>query len=74
MFHKSSLRKYFYNSTHVIEFGPIQLDKNLTYEECPIFGLLILWARFFIMQLSKLRKFNGVMMKNDRQRMTWKVR
>ena len=36
VFHVSSLRKYVYNSSHVLEIEPIQVDKNLTYEEYPI--------------------------------------
>ena len=36
VFHVSSLRKYVYNQSHVVEIEPIQVDKNLTYEEYPI--------------------------------------
>ena len=31
--HLSSLRKYVYNASHVVEVEPIQLDENLAYEE-----------------------------------------
>ena len=36
IFHVSSLRKYVYNPSHVVEIEPIQVDKNLTYEKYPI--------------------------------------
>ena len=36
VFHVSSLRKYVYDASHVVEIEPIQLNKNLTYEEYPI--------------------------------------
>ena len=35
-FHVSSLRKYVYDASHVVEIEPIQLDENLAYEEYPI--------------------------------------
>ena len=36
VFHVSSLRKYVYDASHVVEIEPIQLDENLAYEEYPI--------------------------------------
>ena len=33
MFHVSSLRKYVYDASHVVEIEPIQLNENLAYEE-----------------------------------------
>ena len=36
VFHVSSLRKYVYDTSHVVEIEPIQLDENLAYEEYPI--------------------------------------
>ena len=36
VFHVSLLRKYVYDASHVVEIEPIQLDKNLAYEEYPI--------------------------------------
>ena len=33
VFHVSSLRKYVYDASHVVEIEPIQLDENLAYEE-----------------------------------------
>ena len=34
--HVSSLRKYVYDVSHVVEIEPIQLNENLAYEEYPI--------------------------------------
>ena len=36
VFHVSLLRKYDYDTSHVIEIEPIQLDENLAYAEYPI--------------------------------------
>ena len=36
MFHVSSLRKYVYDASHVVDIEPILLDENLAYEEYPI--------------------------------------
>ena len=36
VFHVSSLRKYGYNASHVVEIEPIRLDENLAYEDYPI--------------------------------------
>ena len=36
VFHVSSLRKYVYDASHVVEIEPIQLNDNLAYEEYPI--------------------------------------
>ena len=36
MFHVSSIRKYVYDASHVVENESIQLDENLAYEEYPI--------------------------------------
>jgi len=36
VFHVSVLRKYIPDSTHVLEVQPIELDKDLCYEEKPI--------------------------------------
>ena len=36
VFHVSSLRKYVYDASHVVEIEPIQLNENLAYEEYPI--------------------------------------
>ena len=36
VFHVSSLRKYVYDASHVVEIEPIQLDENFAYEEYSI--------------------------------------
>ena len=36
VFHVSLLRKYVYDTSHVVEIEPIQLNENLAYEEYPI--------------------------------------
>ena len=36
VFHVSSLRKYVYDASHVVEIEPIHLDENLAYDEYPI--------------------------------------
>ena len=36
MFHVSSLRKYVYDASHVVEIEPVHLNENLAYEEYPI--------------------------------------
>ena len=36
VFHVSSLRKYVYDASHVVEIELIQLSENLAYEEYPI--------------------------------------
>ena len=33
VFHVSTLRKYIYDPSHVVELEPIQISENLTYEE-----------------------------------------
>ena len=35
-FHVSTLRKYIYDSSHVVELEPVQISKDLTYEEVPV--------------------------------------
>ena len=36
VFHISNLRKYVPDSKHVIEYEPLQIQENLSYEEIPI--------------------------------------
>ena len=36
VFHISTLRKYVFYPSHVVELEPIQIYKGLTYEEVPI--------------------------------------
>ena len=36
VFHVSMLRKYVYDPTHVIEYEPLVVHENLTYEEKPV--------------------------------------
>ncbi|RVW68203.1 Transposon Ty3-G Gag-Pol polyprotein [Vitis vinifera] len=36
VFHVSTLRKYIYNPSHVVELEPIQISEDLTYEEIPV--------------------------------------
>ena len=36
VFHVSTLRKYIYDLSHVVELEPIQISKDLTYEEVPV--------------------------------------
>ncbi|XP_020106671.1 uncharacterized protein LOC109722904 [Ananas comosus] len=36
VFHISNLRKYIRNSTHVLEYEPVELNEDMTYEEYPI--------------------------------------
>ena len=36
VFHISNLRKYVPDSNHVIEYEPLQMQENLSYEEIPI--------------------------------------
>nr|CAN77179.1 hypothetical protein VITISV_006672 [Vitis vinifera] len=36
VFHVSTLRKYIYNPSHVVELEPIQISEDLTYEEVPV--------------------------------------
>ena len=36
VFHVSTLRKYIYDSSHVVELEPVQISKDLTYEEVPV--------------------------------------
>ncbi|KAF5462749.1 hypothetical protein F2P56_018732 [Juglans regia] len=36
VFHISMLRKYIPNPTHIIDYEPLQLQKNLTYTEEPM--------------------------------------
>nr|CAN83489.1 hypothetical protein VITISV_001324 [Vitis vinifera] len=36
VFHVSTLRKYIYDPSHVVELEPIQISEDLTYEEVPI--------------------------------------
>ena len=35
-FHVSTLRKYIYDPSHVMELEPIQISEDMTYEEVPI--------------------------------------
>ncbi|KAA0058931.1 pol protein [Cucumis melo var. makuwa] len=35
-FHVSMLRKYVADPTHIIDFGPLQINENLSYEEQPV--------------------------------------
>ena len=36
VFHVSTLRKYVFNPSHIVELEPIQISEDLTYEEVPI--------------------------------------
>ncbi|KAL6323506.1 hypothetical protein AAG906_039083 [Vitis piasezkii] len=36
VFHVSTLKKYIYDPSHVVELEPIQIYKDLTYEEVPV--------------------------------------
>ena len=36
VFHVSTLRKYVFDVSHVVELKPIQISKDLTYEEVPV--------------------------------------
>ncbi|RVX18792.1 hypothetical protein CK203_006980 [Vitis vinifera] len=36
VFHVSTLRKYIYDPSHVVELEPIQIFEDLTYEEVPV--------------------------------------
>nr|CAD1839668.1 unnamed protein product [Ananas comosus var. bracteatus] len=36
VFHVSNLRKYFRNSSHVLEYEPVELHEDVTYEEFPM--------------------------------------
>ena len=36
VFHVSMLRKYVYDPTHVIEYEPLVVHENITYEEKPV--------------------------------------
>ncbi|KAL6343167.1 hypothetical protein AAG906_020956 [Vitis piasezkii] len=36
VFHVSTLRKYIYGPSHVVELEPIQISEDLTYEEVPV--------------------------------------
>ncbi|KAA0066924.1 pol protein [Cucumis melo var. makuwa] len=36
VFHVSMLRKYVSNPTHVVDFEPLQINENLSYEEQPV--------------------------------------
>ncbi|RVW53997.1 Transposon Tf2-12 polyprotein [Vitis vinifera] len=36
VFHVSTLRKYIYNPSHVVELEPIQISEDLNYEEVPV--------------------------------------
>ena len=36
VFHVSMLKKYIPDSSHVLDYKPLQLEGDLTYEECPI--------------------------------------
>ncbi|RVX04228.1 Transposon Ty3-G Gag-Pol polyprotein [Vitis vinifera] len=36
VFHVSTLRKYIYDRSHVVELEPIQISEDLTYEEVPV--------------------------------------
>ena len=37
MFHVSTLRKYVFDASHVVELEPIQINsEDLTYEEVPV--------------------------------------
>ena len=36
MFHVSTLRKYVFDPSHVVELEPIQIYEDLTYEEVPV--------------------------------------
>nr|CAD1818592.1 unnamed protein product [Ananas comosus var. bracteatus] len=36
VFHVSNLRKYFRNSSHVLEYEPVELHEDVTYEEFPV--------------------------------------
>nr|CAD1843973.1 unnamed protein product [Ananas comosus var. bracteatus] len=36
VFHESNLRKYFCNSSHVLEYEPVELHEDVTYEEFPV--------------------------------------
>ncbi|XP_038890916.1 uncharacterized protein LOC120080343 [Benincasa hispida] len=35
IFHVSMLRKYIMNPSHIVDFEPLQLNENLSYEEKP---------------------------------------
>ena len=36
VFHVSTLRKYIYDPSHVVELEPIQISEDMTYEEVPV--------------------------------------
>nr|CAD1825954.1 unnamed protein product [Ananas comosus var. bracteatus] len=36
VFHVSNLRKFIRNSTHVLEYEPVELREDMTYEEYPV--------------------------------------
>ncbi|KAL3523596.1 hypothetical protein ACH5RR_016430 [Cinchona calisaya] len=36
VFHVSLLRKYIFDPSHVLEYKPLQIQENLTYEEVPV--------------------------------------
>ena len=36
MFHVSMLRKYIANPSHMLDYQPIQISENISYEEQPI--------------------------------------
>ena len=44
VFHVSALRKYVFNPSHVIELEPIQISKDLTYEEVSIHTVDIMYT------------------------------
>ncbi|XP_020113082.1 uncharacterized protein LOC109727380 [Ananas comosus] len=36
VFHMSNLRKYIRNSSHILEYEPVELLEDMTYEEYPV--------------------------------------
>ena len=68
VFHVSSLRKYVYDASHVVEIEPIQLDENLSYEEYPIWivDTMEKILRRAIVKLVKVQQSN-----NKEREATW---
>ncbi|KAL0552074.1 hypothetical protein IC582_011168 [Cucumis melo] len=65
VFHVSMLRKYVANPTHVVDFEPLQINENLSYEERP----LRFWqerSRCFVIEKLHWLKFFGETMELER--------
>ena len=70
VFHISTLRKYVFDISHIVELEPIQISEDLTYEEVPIqiVDMMDKVLRHAVVELVKIQWSN-----HSIQEATWEL-